>query len=330
MQICRNCFNEYEGTEDACYFCGYAQSSDKREVHHLPVGTLLYGKYVIGRVLGSNGFCNTYKAWDNKIERYVSIKEYYPGGLVNRIPDSKEVIVYNQKHSERYLHGKEWLLESAQNMAKFIDAPNLLDVYDSFEENNTAYVVSEMFEGITLKKYLAKSEFGRLDYKVSCKIILQVAEALKALHEKGIIHRDVNPGNIIICNVGGKEVVKLLIDFGMARFSKDKEVLFDVMMIPGYAPIEQYIKKDVAGKMMQGPWTDVYALGATMYHLLTGIRPEESINRKIKDTVLYPHKIDSAIPTKLSKAIMKAMAVDIRKRYKKVEDFVKKGYTLSF
>lgn len=322
MQMCKNCFKSYDGDYDVCPYCGYVQSADKREVYHLPAGTLLYGKYVIGRVLGSGGFGNTYKAWDNKIERFVAIKEYYPSGLVNRIPGSKEVIIYSQKRIKEYEHGKVRFLDEARNTVKFIDEPNIVDVYDFFEENNTAYFVMEYLNGVSLSAYLKNSELGRLDLETSTRIVLKVATALEAVHKLKIVHRDVAPDNIFICNIDGKEVVKL-IDFGAARFSKNEDELFTIILKPGYAPPEQYIKANEQGLNEQGPWTDVYALGATMYHLITGVKADESINRKVEDSVPYPHEIDPSIPVNVSNAIMTAMAIDRHMRFQNVTDFKK-------
>ena len=322
MWVCKNCFKSYEGDNDVCPHCGYVQNKDKRQVYQLPAGLLLHGRYILGRVLGSGGFGNTYKAWDNKLERFVAIKEYYPSvsGIVER--KGKDVRVYDQKRRGIFEQGKKRFLDEARNTAEFLKEPNIVDVYEFFEENNTAYFVMEYLDGVTLRDYVAKSELGRLDYKTAVRIIAKIATALEAVHKKKMIHRDIAPDNIFICNIGGKEVIKL-IDFGAARFSVNEKEVFEIILKPGYAPPEQYHKSDEKGLNEQGTWTDVYALGATMYHIITGVKPEESINRKKEDTVPYPHNIDPSIPVNISNAIMMAMAVDRNVRIKNVTDFKK-------
>lgn len=319
MGLCVNCFKECGG-RDVCPECGYVQSTDKREIYHLVAGTILYGKYCIGKVLGSGGFGNTYKAWDFKLERFVAVKEYYPSGLVNRKEGSSEVVVYNNKRLNEYEHGKERFLDEARNTAKFIEVKNIVDVYDFFEENNTAYFVMEFLDGVSLSAYLKSTPEGRLSVEKASDIVVKVANALEEVHKAGIIHRDVAPDNIFICKIEGNEVVKL-IDFGAARFSRSEEELFTVILKPGYAPPEQYIKANAQGLNEQGTWTDVYALGATMYHMLIGLKAEESINRKVEDSVPYPHQVDPNISENLSNAVMTAMAIDKHMRFQNITDF---------
>lgn len=316
MWVCKSCFKSYEGDNDVCPYCGYVQNEDKRQVYQLPAGLLLHGQYILGRVLGSGGFGNTYKAWDVKLERFVAVKEYYPGRIVER--NGKDVIVHDKKQSGIFERGKKRFLDEARNTAKFLKEPNIVDVYDFFEENNTAYFVMEFLDGITLREYFTKSELGRLDYKTAVRIIAKIATALEAVHKKKMIHRDIAPDNIMICNIGGKEVIKLF-DFGAARFSENEKEDIEIILKPGYAPPEQYHK--VVNE--QGTWTDVYALGATMYHIITGVKPEESTNREKADTVPYPHHIEPSIPVDISNAIMLAMAVDSNVRIKNVTDFKK-------
>ena len=312
MVRCNSCFELYDEREAACPHCGYVPGTPAKEMFHLFPGVELGGRYIIGKVLGFGGFGITYKAWDKKLDTIVAVKEYYPSGIVNRIPGQKEVVIYAVKREKEFYFGKERFLEEARNMAKFNSEPNIVNVFEYFEENNTAYIVMEYLDGISLKEYLHKNKVV-LDNDSALKITEAVCNALSVIHSKGIIHRDVSPDNIFLCDNGGIK----LIDFGAARFSQDESKLMTIILKPGFAPAEQYEKVN-----KQGPWTDIYALGATLYYILTARKPEESTNRKINDTLQPPNVYNPAIPEDLSNAIMRAMAVDPNLRYRKISDFL--------
>ncbi len=315
---CLNCMKEFsisEYDEDRLYkcpHCGYVEGTAPNEIYHLYPGTVLAGRYVIGTVLGFGGFGVTYKAWDNTLGSVVAIKEYYPAGSVQRVPGQKSVIVYEGNKRTEYYAGLNRFLEEARNMAKFSNNPNIVHVENFFEENETAYIVMEFLDGISLKGFL-KQEQGRIDYETAVGIIASIADALNDLHKASILHRDISPDNIFICD-GGK--IKL-IDFGAARFSdEEKAVTRSIILKPGFAPPEQY-----QSKSKQGPWTDIYALSATLYRLVTGVLPDESVNRVVEDTVIAPAQIINEIPEYLSKAIMKGIALNAELRFRTVDEF---------
>ena len=312
MVRCDSCFELYDEREAACPHCGYVKGSPAKEMFHLFPGVELGGRYIIGKVLGFGGFGITYKAWDKKLDTIVAVKEYYPSGIVNRIPGQKDVVIYAVKREKEFHFAKDRFLEEARNMAKFNSEPNIVNVFEYFEENNTAYIVMEYLDGISLKEYLHANK-AVLDIESALKITEAVCNALDVIHSKGIIHRDVSPDNIFLCVNGGIK----LIDFGAARFSQDESKMMTIILKPGFAPAEQYEKVN-----KQGPWTDIYALGATMYYSLTAKKPEESTNRKINDTLQPPNVFNPEIPEYLSNAIMRAMAVDPNLRYRKISDFL--------
>ena len=313
MIRCTSCFEEYDETLEACPHCGYVKGTPPEELSQLFPGTELAGRYIVGKAVGFGGFGITYKAWDKKLDVVVAVKEYYPSGIVNRTPGTKEVVIYAKKRQKEYDYGKERFLDEARNMAKFSSEPNIINVFEYFEENNTAYIAMEFLNGISLSTYLHTNE-EKIDSDQGLDIARSIGSALCKIHEKGIIHRDVSPDNIFLCFGGGIK----LIDFGAARFSQDESKLMTIILKPGFAPPEQYEKINE-----QGPWTDVYALGATLYYVLTGVKPEESTNRKINDTLPYPHTLEPSIPENLSNCIMKAMAIDLKLRFPNVEEFLK-------
>ena len=312
MQIrCVNCFELYDDRFEVCHHCGHVPGDPARELNHLYPGMILNSRYIVGQVLGFGGFGITYKVWDQRLSTVLAIKEYYPGGLVNRVPGTKNVILFTNNRQNEYAHGMARFLEEARSMAKFSSHKSIINVFDFFEENNTAYIVMEYLEGITLSAFLKNN---RLDLNGSISLILHICAALKDIHAAGIIHRDVSPDNIFLCT---NNLIKL-IDFGAARFYADEERQLTIILKPGFAPPEQY-----EGVNIQGPWTDIYALGATLFLMVTGVKPEESTNRKIADTLTPPIELDDHIPEHISNTIMKAMAIDKHLRFSSVAEFEK-------
>lgn len=312
---CLNCMKEYDTEkQDVCPYCGFQAGTPPKELYHLYPGMELAGRYWIGTVLGFGGFGVTYRAWDQKLNCVVAVKEYYPAGIVNRIPGKKEVILYSGRGEEEFKKGLNRFLLEARNTVRFNSHPNIVHVFDFFEENRTAYMVMELLEGISLKEFV-KSKGGRLPYQKVIEISLSVMDALSEIHKTGILHRDISPDNIFLCKNGTTK----LLDFGAARFSKgeeDENRALTIMLKIGYAPPEQYHSKG-----NQGPWTDVYALGATMYRLLTGIMPEESTDRAKNDHLQPIHELIEEIPDYLDRTIMKAMAVEIDMRFQTIAQF---------
>lgn len=318
---CLNCFNLFDivysdkEESEVCPYCGYCEGTPPKELYHLYPGVGLYNnRYVIGTCIGFGGFGITYKAWDNVLETVVAVKEYYPTGLVQRVPGKPQVIIYTGESKEEYMQGLERFLDEAKNMAKFVDNPNIVHVDAFFEENNTAYLVMEYLPGMTLKSYL-KSKGGRIGCEEVIPIADAVITALKEIHAGGIIHRDISPDNIMLCNDGR---IKLL-DFGAARFSDaDQERTRSIILKPGFAPPEQY-----QAKSKQGPWTDIYALCATVYRAITGVLPDESVNGVIEDTVQSPIQIYSDIPERISNTVMKGMSIYPEIRFSNVDELKK-------
>ena len=310
---CKNCFKIYDNEYARCPFCGYSDGEPPKELYHLYPGTELLGRYVIGDVLGFGGFGITYKAWDKKFETILAIKEYYPSGIVNRNPGESEVILFTGKKKDIFENGLVRFLDEAKNMAKFSQNNNIVNVFEYFEDNNTGYIVMEFLEGISLNSYLLKQP-QKLPLDEILTITMSVCSALKELHAIGIIHRDISPDNIFMCSNGKIK----LIDFGAARFSLNEEKKMTIILKPGFAPPEQYEKIN-----KQGPWTDIYALGATVYLLLTGTKPDESTNRKIEDKVIPPSKLDPSIPEYISNTVMKAIALEKKNRFTSIDKFEK-------
>lgn len=275
----------------------------------LKPGVILKERYKIEEVIGAGGFGITYRAWDPLLQSYVAIKEYYPSGIATRSADSSKVCVPVGQEQREYHRGRIRFLKEAQDVARFQSEPNIVSIYDYLEENDTAYMVMEYLHGCTLKQYI-REHGGRLDTDHILHICLSVLDALAVVHKAGMIHRDISPENIFIC----EDLTVKLIDFGAAKqVYLDGEQTMSVVLKPGYAPPEQYAKKD-----KQGPWTDIYALGATLYFAATGEKPEESFGRVLEDTIKPVCEVNPEIPRAMSQVIMRAMSVKIEDRYQTV------------
>ena len=315
--ICMNCMRDM-GQYEMCAYCGWSEETPAKELYHLAPRTKLTERYEIGMAIGFGGFGVIYHAWDMQLEIQVAIKEYYPNGLVNRVPGQEKVVVYSGNRRDQFDYGKERFLAEARTMAKFSSHANIVNVYDYFEANNTAYIVMEYLDGISLKDYL-KTVGGKLPTATSLEIIRPVMEALKSIHAEGVVHRDISPDNIFILKTGQVKVL----DFGAARLSiGDEEKTLSVVLKPGYAPPEQY-----RSKSKQGPFTDIYALGATLYRMLTGAVPEESVDRLVDDQLVLPSALNPEIDKKLENIILKAMAINATLRFQSVDELEKALYS---
>lgn len=315
MRRCFSCFNEYDSLLKTCPFCGSTEIKRPKEPIHLIPGTVLAGRYIVGQAVGAGGFGVVYKAWDSKLETVVAVKEFFVSRLVTRAEGLKDLIV-NKKAQEEFKYRKERFLAEARTMAKFGSHRSITNVFEFFEENNTAYIVMELMRGLPLNAYLHQNK-GKIDIDFAVMIANEVGNALRSLHEKNVIHKDVAPDNIYLCS--GKEIKVKLSDFGAAKLADASDDVIDVVLKPGYSPVEQYVPDN---NKNIGPHSDIYALGATLYVMLTGIKPDESTNRAKKDELLPPNQINPLVSENLSNAVMKAMALERHLRFKNVSEFL--------
>jgi serine/threonine protein kinase len=307
------CFAELAAPASPCPYCGFHEGQMGSEPHQLRYRTILNGKYLVGKVLGEGGFGITYLGWNLLLSQKVAIKEYYPLGFVTRdttYSADATVKALAGAPGDYFLKGRQKFLGEAQTLAKFYELPGIVAVKDYFLENNTAYIVMSYLDGVTLKSHLEKRG-GWLPVAEVLDLMKPVMESLAKVHDSGLIHRDISPDNIMIGQFGVK-----LLDFGAAReYGESGNKSLSIMLKPGYAPEEQYRSK---GK--QGPWTDVYALCATIYKCITGITPEESMDRIHEDTVKSPSQLGIALPPGQELALMKGMAVMQGQRYQSMQE----------
>ena len=307
-----------KGDAEVCPYCGYREGTPPLAPHYLRPGTVLAGKYLVWRGLGHGGFGTTYIARDQVLGIKLAIKEYLPQDCASRAPGSNMVVPFSGDGAKRFADGLESFLQEARTLARFDGSPNIVGVRDFFTENGTAYLVMNYLEGITLKQYLVRSGGKPVPFEKMLGILLPVMDALRTVHAAGLLHRDGSPDNIFLTTSG--QVT--LIDFGAARQSMNLNVQnvqqqsVSVILKPGYAPEEQYRSHG-----RQGPWTDIYALGATMYRTLTGRIPPEALDRLENDTLVPPSKLGIRIPAYAEAAILRAMAVHAENRFQTVDEF---------
>lgn len=274
-----------------------------------PGSCLASGEYKINQPLGQGGFGITYQGLDTKLNRAVAVKEFFPEGCWR---EGETVISAGKWNSDTYSNAKQKFLLEGRTLGQF-NHPGIVQVFYYFEENNTAYMVMEYLQGQTLAQLLKKCR-GKLSLTNALDYIAKVGEALEILHQAQFLHRDIKPENIMLTN--DSRVV--LIDFGAARdFTAGSTDRYTTMLTPGYAPLEQY------GRALKyGAFTDIYALGATLYHLLTGQTPTSSIERAAGVKLQPVQSINPQIDSKVSDAISQAMIMDVSHRLQSVRHFL--------
>jgi TPR repeat protein len=297
--ICPYCASTNPDTAHACQACGAHFN-----MAALANGTLLRnGDYRIGKVLGQGGFGVTYAANQIKLGRTVTIKEFCPAGT----PRQNTNLRPNHSHAAEWPQMVLGFVQEASTIAQF-SHPNIVKVSDVFEENNTAYYAMEFLDGQTLSGLCKKGSVAEDDAK---KIMLDLCQALTVVHSKGLLHRDIKPDNIFIEKTG--RVV--LIDFGSARLYSGKTISVTQLITPGYAPLEQY-----AFKARFGPSTDIYALGATLFTMLTNQVPPSALDRM--QNAALPWR--GSEPIALRSAVEWAMQTDTKKRPQNVGEWAQR------
>ena len=280
--------------------------------HAMQMGSLLHRRYRLNRVIGSGGFGITYEAWDEKMSVKVAIKEYLPKSIAGRRDNQQNISIFTYSDSMEYQRGLTRFIQEAKVLAQFSGNPVVVNVFDYFEENHTAYIVMEYLDGHSLNCVL--KEKGPFSVDRGMFLMKTLAMTFASVHAKGIIHRDINPDNIFVCKDGSVRIL----DFGSAKHMEpDEGKRQTVIVTPQYAPIEQFQQDSPVDAKM-----DIYALGATMYKVFTGITPPSAIDRIGEDKLILPEQCVDEFPKSVQELLLKCMALDAKNRYATMVDVV--------
>ncbi len=311
---CPKCMRVIE-SEGVCPHCGYDPSVAPPGAA-LGMGTLLNDRYQLGAVIGQGGFGITYAAWDELLGRPVAIKEYFPMDYAVRNTDLTDEVDTAENAQAIYLDGMLRFERESHLLAELQGIPEIVKVLDFFSENNTSYIVMEYIHGVPVDEWVREKAMNAPEI---LKLMRPVADALVSTHRQGVLHRDLTPNNILVQEDGSIK----LIDFGSA--TERSRSRGTVVLTRKYAPIEQYGSEHGS----QGPWTDVYGLGAVLYTLLCGEEPQEAVLRIYDNRLKSPLSRSVKIKKYQNAAIMAALAVKPDNRIQSMDEFRSRLYHLT-
>ena len=308
-RICFNCFHE-KTPDGPCPHCGFDCAKYRQPEFALPPGAQLHaGKYLVGKVLGQGGFGITYAGLDQSLELKVAVKEYFPTHMASR-SGGTSALSWHSSVMDRD-SGREGFVREARKMAKIHRIPNVVEVRDVFYENDTAYIVMDFVQGETLKDRLIRT--GPMEPERCVQTLRPIMESLAMAHERGLIHRDISPDNIMLDPAG----TVWLLDMGAAKDidvqAGDRTQSSQMVVKHGFSPPEQSAS---AGKI--GAWTDVYAMCATIYYCVTGRLTPDAVDRLMGARLEMP----AAIPQNLAAALERGLALRPEERIQDMEELM--------
>ncbi len=309
--LCMGCMEPLEEA-GVCPYCGYDDNSPSQPSYLMPK-TVLDGRYIVGRLLSANGESALYIGYDKTTDQKVTVREYMPDALCSRTREAPDIKV-NQGAVVQYKNYMSEFVELNRNLMRLRSATShIVAPLDMFSQNNTAYVIMQYADAITLRQYLADNA-GELTWDQVRKLFPPLLTTLSCIHNAGILHRGISLDNILVTERGEL----LLTGFSIPEI---RTVNTDLApeLYTGYSAPEQY-----ASSEWIGTWTDVYAVAAVMYRLLTGCMPTEPMARVGSDDLLEPAKINPNVPANVSNVIMQAMRLKCDLRIQTVTEFVTK------
>jgi len=300
-----------------CPACGFdhAGAAGIQPPYAMRYNTIVHGRYLVGKVLGQGGFGITYIGFDLVLNVKVAIKEYFPMGVATREQSKSNTLIWSptQVNTQQRQDGYESFLKEARKTAKIDSIPSIVRVRDTFFENETAYIIMDFVEGVTLKEKLAKS--GPMGVSECIELLRPMMEGLAQVHKLGIIHRDISPDNIIVQPDGNLK----LLDLGAAKDMTSGQGQSQLVTKKGFSPLEQYTE---SGQI--GPWTDVYALCATIYYCITGKMIPSALDRMGNEAVTFPAGLKEPVPSHIEAALKAGLAIETKRRIQSVNDLLER------
>lgn len=311
-RICFYCMGDLPSSNGVCRLCGRDNSVRQNGNDELPYA-LLAKKYIVGHSLGRGGFGVTYIGKNIRIGKQVAIKEYFPADISHRAPGQMNIVPIKPEDEKQFEEGKSKALDEARTIALTNGDPNVVRIYDCFSRNNTVYIIMEYIEGKNLANLIERD--GRMHWNQAWEYMKPIAASLEALHRQNLVHRDISPDNIMIRQLDEKAV---LLDFGAAIARQSGDTAHSKLFKDGYAAPEQYQDRSVIDGR-----TDEYAWSATLYYLLTGVRPPKPSQRKFDEKAMKtPRQLRSDIPKKMEEIMIKAMSLNADDRYASMGDML--------
>ena len=309
---CLGCMEEIQGYP--CPHCGFDPRVTPASSYVLPLGAVLNGHYVVGKMLGQGGFGITYIGYDLNLERKVAIKEFYPKGHASRYTSTTTLLQWPEDPQSQSFRkaGMEAFLREAQKMVKVEDIPEVVRIRECFHENGTAYIVMDYIEGKTL--LAALKEKGPMAWEQAKDVFYPAITAMEKVHQAGLVHRDLSPDNLMLTDKGVR-----ILDLGAAKdLSTGSGVSSAQVAKSGFSPFEQYTQSGGSG-----PWSDVYAMAATIYYTLTGVLPPNATDRMEEDTLDWTLLTKRGVPTNVIRALQKAMHITAKGRTQTMGELLK-------
>ena len=302
-----------EITSNPCPHCGYFHGRQAAQGYVLQPGTILHGKYLIGKVLGQGGFGITYLGWDLALNKKVAVKEFFPASHVSRDTNVSMALQWYTTEAAQSVRnvGQEMFLKEARKMNHTAAIPQVVHVLDLFQDNNTAYIIMNYIHGVHLAQQIKAA--GPMSWQTALQLLLPVVDVMQQVHDVGLIHRDISPDNLML---QPDNSIKIL-DLGAAKDLKLNGGVSSMQVAKGgFSPLELYIMRGNSG-----PWTDVYSIAATMYYVITGTTPPSAVDRMDKDVLSWDLPVLRKVPASVIHVLQKGMALQVQDRYQSMGDF---------
>lgn len=316
IRKCNNCMEDLPENEERCPACGAENQNISQPSYAMRCHSILHGRYLIGRVLGQGGFGLTYIGLDLTLNIKVAVKEYFPMGMASREQGKSLRLLWNPSKAgqAQRQNGYDNFLREARKMAKIDQIPSIVRVRDMFLDNETAYIVMDYVEGITLKQKIEQE--GPMAFSQCIRLLAPMMEGLAKVHKQGMIHRDISPDNLMVRTDGSV----WLLDLGAAKeMTAVHGQATQLVAKKGYSPLEQYMDR---GKI--GPWSDVYALCAVIYYCITGQILPASLERLDQEEIKFPPRLKENLSQQVVHTLKEGLAVRQENRIQSVEELLKR------